>query len=200
MSSTFVSLCLLAVALLLQATHCGAFGRPLTLTNAQKNGLAAVMQHRSSTRLFSLDASSIEKLEEMRSKFDRLKNVVSEDADKERALLEGTVEKYKTYVEIKIMMGKVRMMWKNEASEARKDRQLKSFVQLYSGKLELEEVLKDKLGLPYSKEVPNLPIVNDIAKLNKDIAALEEKLEKVKMVIPQGMSTRDERFFGMTQS
>ena len=189
--TAFLSLVCLLAALLFSSPRVGAFVSRLPLLTQTR------------TRLWNnkgLDAASIEKLDEMRNKYNRLQNVVSEDAEKERAELQQTVEKYKTYVDIKIMMGKVRMMWKSEASEARKDRQLKSFLQLYSGKLELEEILKAKLGLPHSKEIPKLPFVEEISKFNKDIAALEKKLEEVKIVIPEGMSTRDERFYGAPQS
>lgn len=142
----------------------------------------------------SLDDAAVERLEEMRGKFDRLRNVVSDEADKERNELAPTVEKYKTYVEVKILMGKIRMMWKSEASPTRKERQLNSFAQLLSGKQELEEVLKEKLGLPHSKTLPKIPEFEAIRKMDKEIVALQSKLEEVKMQIAPGMSSREERF------
>jgi len=142
----------------------------------------------------SLDNAAIDRLEEMRAKYDRLKNVVSDEAEKERAELAVTVEKYKTYVDVKILMGKIRMMWKSEASPTRKDRQLNSFVQLYSGKLELDEISKEKLGLPFNKNIPKIPEIESIRAVDQELAVLKGKLEEVKMVIAPGMSTRDERF------
>ena len=142
----------------------------------------------------NLDDSAIARLEEMRSKYDRLKSVVSDDAEKERNQLEPVVDKYKTYVEIKILMGKIRMMYKSEASESRKERQLNSFAQLYTGKLELEELLREKLGLPAGKTQPKIPELEAIRKMDKELADLEGKLQTVSLKIAPGMSTRDERF------
>jgi len=142
----------------------------------------------------TLDDSAIARLEEMRSKYDRLKSVVSDDAEKERSQLEPVVDKYKTYVEIKILMGKIRMMYKSEASETRKERQLNSFAQLYTGKLELEELLREKLGLPAGKAQPKIPELEAIRKMDKELADLEGKLQTVALKIAPGMSTRDERF------
>lgn len=163
--------------------------------------LASSFAIRSVSRLVShqplrmtLDTSMIDKLDEMRSKYNRLKNVISDEAEKERSLIAPTVEKYQTYVDIKILMGKIRMMWKSEASQTRKERQLASFAQLYSGKLELEEVLKEKLGLPFTKGPPKIPEMEQIRKMDQDLEALKAKLDSVKMEIPQGMSTREERF------
>jgi hypothetical protein len=142
----------------------------------------------------TLDNAVVDRLEEMRGKFDRLKNVVSEDAEKERSALAPVVEKYKTYVEVKILMGKIRMMYKSEASPVRKERQLSSFAQLYSGKVELEELLKEKLGLPFTKGPPRIPAMEEIRKVDREMETLKSKLEKVKLTIPEGKSTRDERF------
>jgi hypothetical protein len=67
-------------------------------------------------------------------------------------------------------------------------------VQLYSGKLELEEILKEKLGLPFNKNIPKIPEIESIRAVDQELAVLKGKLEEVKMVIAPGMSTRDERF------
>ena len=155
---------------------------------------AAVVGRAASALRMTLDGAAIDRLEEMRGKYDRLKNVVSEDAEKERGALAPTVEKYKTYVEVKILMGKLRMMYKSEASPTRKERQLSSFAQLYSGKLELEEILKEKLGLPFTKGAPKIAAMEEIRKLDTELSNLKGKLENVKLTIAPGMSTRDERF------
>jgi C4-type Zn-finger protein len=33
---------------------------------------------------------------------------------------------------------------------------LKSFIDLFKGRLELEEIIKEKLGLPYNKNIPEI--------------------------------------------
>ena len=101
----------------------------------------------------SLDDSAIARLDEIRAKYDRLEAVVSPEAEKERAELADVAEKYATYREIRSMMIKLRSMWRTEASERRREKQLKSFTGLFEGKLELEEILKEKLGLPFEKDL-----------------------------------------------
>ena len=174
----------LAIALLLSAVN--AFVRvPVSRT--------CVTGGRQTSRN-SLDNDTIEKLEELRSKFDRLSNVVSDEASAEKATIQDTVEKYGTYREIKNMMGRLRQMWRSEASENRRTRQLKSFVELYKGRVQIEDLLKEKLGMSVRKSAEAIKELEDIEKWDKEIAALEAKLEKAKLVIPEGMSTRMERF------
>ena len=147
-----------------------------------------------SISLRSLDTDTIQKLDEMRGKFDRLSLVVSPESDTEKSLIQDVVEKYATYREIKAMMTKLRSIWRSEASERRRAKQLKSFTELYKGKLEIEEVIKEKLGLPSRKEIDEIKELGDVVKWDAEIAALEKKLGEVAMVIPEGMSTRLERF------
>lgn len=148
----------------------------------------------SKTSLRSLDVDTIQKLDEMRGKFDKLSLVVSPESDTEKSLIQDVVEKYATYREIKAMMTKLRTIWRSEASERRRAKQLKSFTELYKGKLEIEEVIKEKLGLPSRKEIDEIKELGDVQKWDAEIAALEKKLGEVTMVIPEGMSTRLERF------
>ena len=133
------------------------------------------------------------KLDEMKAKFDRLSAVESPDAEAEREKLKDTVEKYATFKEVKLMMTKLRNMWKGEASDRRKARILKNFVDLYKGRLEIEEILKKNLGLPSSKET-QIEGLDEISKLDAEIEGLQNKLKSVEMVIPAGMSTIEERF------
>ena len=139
------------------------------------------------------------KLEEIESKYKRLANLDTPEADAERETLKEVAEKYGTYKEVKVLMGKLRMMWKNEASESRKDRQLKSFTDLYRGQLELAEILKEKLGLPFENEVATIPELEEVTAAQAKVSELKKELERVTYKIPEGMSTRDERFFGAPQ-
>ena len=142
----------------------------------------------------TLDETTISKLEEIRGKYDRLAAVVSPEAEAERAQLSEVAEKYATYREIKQMMAKLRTMWRTEASERRREKQLKSFASLFEGRLELEESLKQKLGLPFQKIVTKPKEYDEVLKLSQEVEALEKKLNDVSLTIPAGMSTREERF------
>lgn len=159
----------------------------------------ARMSSRNSGALRAFDGSTLAKLEEIHEKYSRLANVDSADADAERDSLAEIAEKYGTYKEVKTLMGKLRMMWRSEASESRKSRQLKSFVDLYKGQLELEELLKEKLGLPFTKEIVPISELEGVTAAEAKVAELEKELERVTYKIPVGMSTRDERFFGNPQ-
>jgi DNA repair exonuclease SbcCD ATPase subunit len=159
----------------------------------------ARMSSRNSGALRAFDGSTLAKLEEIHEKYSRLANVDSADADAERDSLAEIAEKYGTYKEVKTLMGKLRMMWRSEASESRKSRQLKSFVDLYKGQLELEELLKEKLGLPFTKEIVPISELEGVTAAEAKVAELENELERVTYKIPVGMSTRDERFFGNPQ-
>ena len=154
---------------------------------------------RSVSQLWSLDSSSLARLEEMSEKYERLSNVDSPEADAEKAGIQELAEKYNTYKEVKTLMGKLRVMWRSEASESRKARQLKSFTDLYKGKLELEEIIKSKLGLPTSDVVEPIKELTALEAATAKVSELESTLEKVTYNIPKGMSTRDERFFGAPQ-
>lgn len=141
-----------------------------------------------------LSEDVISQLEDMSGKYLRLLNLDSEESKTEQASMHETVEKYNTYKEIDGMMRKLRLMWRAEASENRKSRQLKSFIELYNGKLELEEVLKEKLGLPFNKDIETPKELSDILRLETKITDLETKLTDVELKIAPGMSTREERF------
>ena len=148
----------------------------------------------SPTAVYSLDSDTILKLEEMKSKYSRVSNVVSAEADAEKASLEEIVTKYTLYKEVKSMMSKLRLMWQKEVSERRKEKQVKSFSKLYQGKLEIEEILKQKLGLPSSKSAVVIPELKNLEKINSEISALQSKLETTKYALPPGKSTREERY------
>ena len=167
---------------------CFAFYHPLRTE--------AKYQSVQSTLLRSLDETNVGTLEEMKSKYERLINVVSPEAEEEAAKLKETVDKYSTYVEIKKLMSKLKSMHKNEASERRKEKQLKSFIDLYKGKLQLEEILKEKLGLQNKKGdvVVQDNLLLEFQKIDSEVADLEQKLKGVELVLPQGKSTREERF------
>ncbi len=175
----------LLVALIVALTSVQAFVRPM-ITSVRATSMSRN----------SLDNDTIQKLEDMRSKFDRLANVVSADADAEKSKIQDVVEKYSTYREIKGMMTRLRQMWRTEASETRRAKQLKSFVALYKGRIEVEDLLKEKMGMSVRKSMEEMKELSEIEKWDAEIAALETKLQKVKLVIPEGMSTRSERFGG----
>mmetsp|Transcript_27685 Transcript_27685/g.46538 ORF Transcript_27685/g.46538 Transcript_27685/m.46538 type:complete len:183 (+) Transcript_27685:67-615(+) len=173
----------LFVAVLLIASTCEAF----------------VQQARSLNRLthtrplFALEPEVVEKLEEITGKYERLANVDSPESEDEASKLKETAEKYGTYLEVKKMITKVRTMYVNEASDRRKSRMLKSFIDLYKGKVEIEQILREKAGFPSSKAAEAEGLAQ-LAKLDAEIASLEEKLQVVAVKIPEGKSTRMERF------
>jgi competence protein ComGF len=90
------------------------------------------IHHRTSTislKLYTLPENAVELLESMK---------VAAASQQDTALsakLEDSIQKYATYKEVKLMLNKLRNMWKNEASPRRRDRQFKSFLQLYRGKV-----------------------------------------------------------------
>ena len=140
-----------------------------------------------------LDKNSVEKLEEIKNRYDNLANVETNEAIEEKAKLEDVVKKYGTYKEIKLMMGKLRTMWKTEESERRKSRQLSSFLSLYKGKVELEEALLEKIGAP-SRGPQELLGLSELQKWDAEIEALEKKLAEVEIKLPEGRSTTEARF------
>jgi triacylglycerol esterase/lipase EstA (alpha/beta hydrolase family) len=135
----------------------------------------------------------VQTLEDMKAKYDRLSNVVSEEADAEKAPMEDVVEKYGTLKEINLMMEKLRTMYIVEQSESRKERQLQSFMQLYKGKMEIEELIKSKLGAA-SNPSPVSPELAEVEKINAELAQLGAKLSEVEMKVKPGSSTREARF------
>ena len=148
----------------------------------------------SPTAVYSLDNDTILKLEEMKNKYTRLSNVVSPEADAEKASIEEIVNKYKLYKEVKSMMSKLKMMWSKEVSERRRDKQVKSFSKLYQGKLEIEEILKQKLGLTTSSASVVIPELKKLEQIDSEIAALQSKVESTKLTLPEGKSTREARY------
>jgi hypothetical protein len=156
--------------------------------------LSAVRRVQPSFLSMSLDSAAVEKLDDIKGKYDRLAAVVSPEAEAERAQLADVAEKYSTYKEIKQMMGKLRLMWKSEASERRREKQLSSFVKLYEGKIELEELLKQKLGLPFQKTLSKDKALEELTRIDAEIAELEKKVEIVSVKVAPGGSTREQRF------
>jgi len=140
-----------------------------------------------------LDSNAIAKLEDMRAQYDRLSNVVSPEAEAEVKSLEDVVEKYRTLKEIKIMLGKLRTMWRSEASERRRAKQLKSFLQLYKGRVEIEELIAEKLKIKVEKKEA-LDGLEEVERLDTEIASLEAALKSQEIKLPDGMSTREARF------
>ena len=148
----------------------------------------------SPTAVYSLDDDTIQKLEDMKNKYNRLSNVVSPEADAEKASLEEIVTKYKLYKEVKSMLSKLKLMWQKEISERRRDKQVKSFSKLYQGKLEIEELLKQKLGLPSSKASISIPELKKLEQIDSEILFLQTKIDSSKFTLPAGKSTREERY------
>merc|ERR1712070_399777 len=139
-----------------------------------------------------LDSTSLEKLEDMKAQYDRLSAVVSPEAEAEMKEMEDLVEKYKTLKEIKVMLGKLRSMWKSEASERRRNKQLSSFMKLHQGRVEIETIIAGKLGVSLTSE--NLKGVDKVEELDAQIATLEAQLTQDEIILPEGMSTREARF------
>ena len=69
-------------------------------------------------------------------------------------------------MEIKKLMIKIRQMYKQEASDMRKAKQLKSFIELYKGKMELEALLKGKLGVAVTEGETDLEELSQIEQLD----------------------------------
>ena len=165
----------------------------LSLTKAYAP-LTAIKPSFSKYQLKLLPDNAIATLDDIKSQYDLLSNLDDPESISKKSKIEELVQKYLTYKEVKLMMVKLKNMWKGEASERRKERQLKSFVELYRGRLELEEIIKEKLGLAYSKTAPDLKGWNDILKIEAEIAKLQQKIEESEVKLPKGMSTREERF------
>eukprot|EP01041_Mallomonas_annulata_P010078 gene10078-21003_t len=143
----------------------------------------------------ALNNDVIQKLDSLKAKYDDLLTQTTPEAEEEKSLIEDTVQKYSTYKEIKLMMGKLRKMWRSEESERRQTRQLNSFISLYKGRIEIEETLKEKLGLPSNKKAAeSLEGLAEVLKWDAEISALEKKVEAIEIKVTPGMSTREERF------
>lgn len=151
-------------------------------------------QIRTFTSIYALSPDQRSQLDEMKAKYDKLSNVVSEEADSEKKSLQQIVDKYSTYNEINLMMSKIRSIYLVERSEPRKERQLKSFMQLYKGKLELEEILKASMGAGSSSEVPATLEMAEVEKFDAELEVLEQKLKSVELKVSPGKSTREARF------
>ena len=143
-----------------------------------------------------LDADAVAKLDEIKLKYDRLEANASPEAEAERASLADVAEKYTTYKEIKSMMSKLKSMWRTEASETRREKQLKSFTGLLEGRQQLEELLVEKLGLPSNKDVKPNQAYENVLKWEAEVKLLEAKLDEVaaRTAMKEGMSTREARF------
>jgi hypothetical protein len=159
------------------------------------NAYVRPLSRRISTSSLSLalNADALSKLEDMKARYDRLSNVVSPESEAEMKSIEDVVEKYTTLKEIKIMLGKLRTMWRSEASERRRAKQLKSFLQLYKGRVEIEEIIAEKLSITIDKEEQSIGL-DEVERLDAKIKKLEGALKKEEIKMPQGMSTREARF------
>lgn len=174
---------LCALVLLLVVSMVGAFFRP-TITS--QRGI----------RLHALPSDVIERLEDIRNRYLRLSNVVSPEAEAEAANLKEVANAYSTYKEISTMLAKMRLIYKNEASETRKDKQLQGFMEIYMDKVELEEVLKEKLGLPF-RVFDDDYVPNEVARVKEaleKVEMLEEKLRKVEVKLEPGKPTGEARY------
>ena len=152
---------------------------------------------RSGVALKAFDGSTIAKLEDIQEKYKRLANLDSADADAERDSLAEIAEKYGTYKE-EDPDGQASDDVESEASESRKARQLKSFTDLYKGQLSWKSFSRRSWGSS-SRRSSHIPELDAVTTAEARVAELERELERVTYRIPEGMSTRDERFFGNPQ-
>lgn len=138
---------------------------------------------------FALEPSTVQQLEEMKGRYDRLMNNASPEAESEVAKLAPIVEKYSAYLKLKKLLVKLRVMYKNEQSPNRQEKQLNAFIDLFKGKAETEEYLKEKLGLPFSsKQVVPQSLV-DFMKADEEYQMIKKKFEEVEVKLPEGKST-----------
>lgn len=147
-----------------------------------------------SHQLKALPKEALDQLNDIRDKYNRLVNVDSPEANEEVKKLEDIVQKFNSYREIKSLLSKFKMMLKMEVSENRKEKQLASLISLYKGRVELEEALKEKLGLPYDKNPPVFPSILELQKLDNEISKIQEELNAKEIKIPAGKRTMEERF------
>jgi hypothetical protein len=169
------------IIVVLQIVHVECFSN-----SARKSSITAIA-------LNALDPRAVEILEGMKEKYNQLNNLASPETETEAKTLKTIVNKYNTYLEVKKMMIKLRILYKNEASDQRKAKQLKSFIGLMKGKLEIEAVLTQQVGLPVKP--PTAPIeLGLVNRLKNEVKLLEEKYENIKIKLPPGQSTGEARF------
>jgi hypothetical protein len=128
-----------------------------------------------------------EKLEQVFQQYGGVKAMDSSSSTELAQQGRTLAEKYGTYLEVKKMMSKFRLMYQNEASDQRKARQLKSFVTLYKKKLELEDLLHEQCGVPL-KRTPADGLAQ-LTAVDKRIAELEGKLKQVEVKLPKDSPT-----------
>jgi hypothetical protein len=157
-------------------------------------GLSANRATSTTFQLKALPKEAIDQLNEIRDKYNRLVNIDSPEANEEVKKLDDIVQKYNSYREIKALLTKFKTMLKLEVSENRKEKQLASLISLYKGRVELEEVLKEKLGMPYNKNPPTFPSVLELQKLDSEISKIQDDLKAKEIKIPTGKRTMEERF------
>eukprot|EP01039_Chlorochromonas_danica_P006225 gene6226-6863_t len=142
---------------------------------------------------YALDPKIKATLEEMKEKYDhhQLNHHHHADGgnhDVENNHQKEVVEKYNTYLEVQKILIKLRIMLQYEASQQRKAKQLKNFIDLYKGKLEIENVLCEKLGYPPSNtQVP--PELQEYYRREEEVRTLQSKLEKVEIKLAPGKSS-----------
>lgn len=148
----------------------------------------------SSLALRALDSSVIAQLDDMKARYNRLLTVVSDESEAEAKKLKGVVDTYNLYKEMDDMLVRLKVLYTSENTERRREKQTKSIVEAVTSKAELEELLKEKLGLPFSKQ-PVLPAeVSVIQQTTAKITNLQSELEKITVKIPEGKSTAAARF------
>lgn len=133
------------------------------------------------------------KLEDTRERYEKLSSSIGSENEAEAAKLKDLAESYNSYLEAGKILRKIRTMYKNEPGEARKARQLKSFMELYAGRVELEQAIKEKMGLPVAKVA--IPAeISEIKKWDATVAELQKKYQEASFKVPTGMSTIEARF------
>lgn len=147
-----------------------------------------------SVALRALDSSVIDQLNEIKSRYNRLLTVVSDESEAEAKKLKSIVDTYYLYKEMDDMLVRLKVLYTNENTERRREKQMKSIVEAVTSKAELEELLKEELGLPFSKQ-PVLPAeIAVIQQTSAKISSLKSELEKITVKIPEGKSTAAARF------
>ena len=156
-------------------------------SSSYKVGYNTFLLHgRIKSQLRALDVHVVEKLENIRNKYLLLENVVEPEAMVEAESLKEVAEMYRSYLDVKKMIGKFRTMYKNETSVTRKEKQLKSLLSLYNGTLEAERLLSEKVGIPIAVAGHARPEgMAELEAMNRRVEELEAKLEKVKVKIPE---------------
>jgi DNA-binding protein H-NS len=73
------------------------------------------------TSLRALEKSSIDKLQEINDKYNRIINVDSPEANAEAAKLKETADKYAAYMNLNKLMAKMRILYETEPNDVRKE-------------------------------------------------------------------------------